>query len=267
MRRKGIHRPTVEDIVEISGIETLHPGGIALTRRTGEVAGLAPDMKILDVSSGRGTQAVFYARTFGVEVTGVDLSEEMLAAARGKAQAAGLSDRVRFKKGDSQALPFENATFDSAVNECAVGIPEDSQAVLNEMGRVVKPGESVVIHESTWKAKLSLEEKDEFSERYGTTPLELEEWREMLWKAGVVDIEWEFEQWSRPEMFWKIRNDRDVPHPSKVFTLPERLRTMFRVMRKYGIHGVRKANENAAYFFRGISKGKLGYCLYWGRRG
>ena len=34
MRRRGIHKPTIEDIVETSGIETLHPGGFALTRRT-----------------------------------------------------------------------------------------------------------------------------------------------------------------------------------------------------------------------------------------
>jgi len=38
MKRKGIYRPTIEDAVEISGIETLHPGGFALTRRTAEVA-------------------------------------------------------------------------------------------------------------------------------------------------------------------------------------------------------------------------------------
>lgn len=40
MKRKGIHRPTIEDCVEMSGIETLHPGGFALTRRTAELAGL-----------------------------------------------------------------------------------------------------------------------------------------------------------------------------------------------------------------------------------
>ncbi|MNO42728.1 hypothetical protein D3C76_329250 [compost metagenome] len=61
MKRKGIHKPTIEDAIEISGIETLHPGGFDLTGRTAEVAELEPGMRVLDVSSGRGTQAIFYA--------------------------------------------------------------------------------------------------------------------------------------------------------------------------------------------------------------
>ena len=49
MKRKGIHKPTIEDIIELSGIETLHPGGFALTKRVAELANLKPGMNILDV--------------------------------------------------------------------------------------------------------------------------------------------------------------------------------------------------------------------------
>ena len=135
MRRTGIHTPTVEDAAEISGIETLHPGGFALTRRTAEVAGLRPGLRILDVSSGRGTQAVFYAAEYGVDVTGVDISAEMVRRATERAAAAGVSERVRFEQGDSQDLPYADATFDVAINECAVGIPDDSQAVVRLVPR------------------------------------------------------------------------------------------------------------------------------------
>ena len=267
MRRRGIHKPTIEDVIEISGIETLHPGGMALSMRTGEVAGFKPGMEVLDVSSGRGTQSIFYAQKFGVEVTGVDLADEMLQTAIERAKSAGMSDKVRFKKGDSQKLPFEDTAFDAVINECAVGIPDDSQAVLNEMVRVCKPGGFVVIHESTWRASLSATDKEMFSERYGTTPLEFDEWKKMLENAGVVDIQAECDKWSKPEMFWKIRQDREVTHPSKVFTTWERLRTMLRIIPKYGLRGVFKANENARIFYRAVLKGELGYCLFWGRRG
>ena len=57
-----------------------------------------------------------------------------------------------------------------------------------------------------------LADKDEFSELYGTTPLEINEWTDMLEKAGVNKLIYEFEQWSKPEMFWKIRKERDVKH-------------------------------------------------------
>jgi len=137
---------------------------------------------------------------------------------------------------------------------------------LDEMVRVVKPGGSVAIHESTWRTVLSQEDKDEISERYGTPPLEFNEWRAVLKNAGVVDIETAFDEWSAPEMFWKIRMDRDVDHPPKVLTAPEGIRTMFRVAKQLGLLSVWKAFQNGDAFFDAVTSGKLGHCLYWGRR-
>ena len=266
MKRNDTHEPTIERVIELSGIETLHPGGMAMTRRTGEVAGLAPGMQLLDVSSGRGTQAIYYAQQFGVEVSGVDISEEMVRTASRNAARAGVADRVTFRQGDSQRLPFSAGTFDVVVNECAVGIPEDSQAVLDEMLRVVRPGGVVVMHESTWRASLSPAEKDELADRYGTTPLESAEWIEMLARAGARDIRAEADPWSRPEMFWKVRVDRDVRRPGAVLTPVEKARTALRVARRYGLTGIRKAFENERAFYRAVLDGKLGYSLYWARR-
>lgn len=266
MKRQGIHRPTIEDIIELSGIETLHPGGMALTRRTAEVAGLKTGMKVLDVSSGHGTQAIFYAQEYGVQVTGVDISPEMLAAARHNASQAGVEDRVAFIPGDSQDLPLPDDSFDAVINECAVGIPDDSQAVLNQMVRVARPGGAIVIHESTWRAALGQPEKDKLSERYGTTPLEHDQWVAMLEAAGVVLIKSECEPWSRPEMFWKIRRDREVDNPNQVMTATERARTVARLLWRFGPAGVKKALENQKEFYKVVMSGRLGYCLYWGQR-
>ncbi len=127
MKRKGIHQPTIEDAIEISGIETLHPGGFALTKRTAEIAELKQGMRVLDVSSGRGTQAIFYAENYGVQVTGLDISVKMIESASNSARLAGMTGCVSFRQGDSQALPFGDDTFDVVINECAVGIPDDSE--------------------------------------------------------------------------------------------------------------------------------------------
>jgi len=262
----GTHEPTIERIIELSGIEMLHPGGMAMTRRTGEVAGLAPEMHVLDVSSGRGTQAIYYAREFAVDVTGLDISEEMVSTASRNAARAGISDRVRFRQGDSQRLPFGAGTFDVVINECAVGIPDDSQAVLDEMLRVVRPGGVVVIHESTWRAPATLAEKAELSERYGTTPLDRADWVDMLARAGARDIQVETEPWSRPEMFWDVRVDRRVRGPGAVLTPFEKAWAALRVARRFGVAGIRKAFENEREFYRAVLDGKLGYALYWGRR-
>jgi len=264
MKRKGTHKPTIEDVIELSGLETLHPGGFALTRRTAELAGLKPGMKVLDVSSGRGTQSIFYAKEFGVEVTGVDIAEEMIQSAMDNAKNAGVGNLVSFKLGDSQNLPFDDNTFDVVINECAVGIPDDSQAVLNEMVRVAIPGGVIAMHESTWRKTLLDTEKEDFSERYGTTPLEYDEWIAMLQKAGVKEIITEFDEWSKPEMFWKIRKDRDVQHFSKIFTRKELAATIEKVTKEYGEQGVKKALENQKILFDAVLGGKLGYCLFKG---
>jgi len=264
MKRKGTHTPTIEDVIEISGIEILHPGGYALTKRTAELCELKEGMHILDVSSGRGTQSIFYAQNYGVKVTGLDISEEMIKTATSRAIDSRLSDRVKFVLGDSQNLPFSDNTFDVVINECAVGIPDDSQKVLDEMIRVVKPGGAVAIHESTWKKSLSAQEKEEISERYGTTPLEFQEWVGMLKKAGATEITSEFDQWSKPEMFWNIRKDRKVKKFKAVMSHGEKTKTAFRVIRKYGISRVPKVFQNENYFYHVIMDGKLGYALFKG---
>ena len=266
MKRKGLYKPTVEDAIEIGGIETLHPGGFALTKRTAELATLREGLKVLVVSSGRGTQSIFYAKEFGVDVTGLDISEEMVETAVDNAEKAGLAHKVEFRLGDSQCLPFKDHSFDVVINECAVGIPDDSQKVLDEMVRVVKPGGRILIHESTWRVKLSKEEKDEFAERYGTTPLEFDEWRAMLEKAGVKNIAYEFDQWSKPEMFWKIRKDRDVKHWFFTMTIPEKLTTLKRIFARYGLKGVVTVMKNERVFYRTVLHGKLGYALFKGEK-
>jgi ubiquinone/menaquinone biosynthesis C-methylase UbiE len=264
MKRQGIYKPTVEDAIEIGGIEILHPGGFELTKRTAELCELKKGMKVLDVSSGRGTQSIYYAKTFGVEVTGLDISQEMIDTATKRAKEAGLSEQVKFVLGDSQNLPFFDNSFDVVINECAVGIPDNSQKVLDEMLRVVKQNGAVAIHESTWRKNLRIDEKQEISERYGTTPLEFLEWVEMLQKAGTSDIISEFDEWSKPEMFWKIRKNRDVKHWFFTMTIMEKLITMKRIFSKYGLRGVFTIMKNERIFYKTILEGNLGYALFKG---
>jgi ubiquinone/menaquinone biosynthesis C-methylase UbiE len=262
MIRQGLHKPTIEDAIEISGIETLHPGGFNLTKRTAEITQMRNGLKVLDVSSGRGTQTIFYAEKYGVSATGLDISEEMIATAEKRAKEKGLSGRINFVRGDSQNLPFADNTFDIVINECAVGIPDNSQQVINEMVRVVKTGGKIAIHESTWRKKIVAERKAELAERYGTTPLELDEWVQMLENAGAKNIEYEFDEWSKPEMFWDIRQNRKVKHYKNVMTPKEKVITAYRIFQKYGLKGVVKVYENEAKFFEAVLRGEIGYALF-----
>jgi SAM-dependent methyltransferase len=75
--------------------------------------------RILDIGCGTGRHALELARR-GYSVTGIDLSESMLAKARLKAQQASLP--VEFVQSDARTLPFVNE-FDLAIMLCEGGFP------------------------------------------------------------------------------------------------------------------------------------------------
>ncbi len=111
--------------------------------------------------------------------------------------------------------------------------------------------------------KLFLVNQD-FAERYGTTPLEFDEWITMLRRAGFQDIVTEFDDWSKPEMFWQVRQDRKVTNHSQIFTWTERINIARKIFLSYGLRGMMKAFKNEQIVIQAIRNGKLGYCLFKG---
>ncbi|MEW8958886.1 MAG: class I SAM-dependent methyltransferase [Moorella sp. (in: firmicutes)] len=97
---------------------------------------------ILDVGCGTGNFSLELAR-LGVKVTGIDISEPMLATARRKAAAAGLE--IEFLHADAMNLPFADNTFDKIVSVTALEFAPDLKAALAEGYRVLKPGGRMVI--------------------------------------------------------------------------------------------------------------------------
>ncbi len=93
--------------------------------------------KMLDVGCNPGAQARLWAE-LGHEVTGLDINEPLLEAARARAQVEGLN--IDFKLGTATQLPFEDASMDVCILLELLEHVSDWQACLNEAVRVVKPG-------------------------------------------------------------------------------------------------------------------------------
>jgi len=97
--------------------------------------------RVLDVATGTGNQALAFARQ-GYEVTGVDLSDEMLRVARGK-DGCG---RTTFINADASALPFGDCSFEvAAVSFALHDMPPMREAALGELVRVTVPGGTVMV--------------------------------------------------------------------------------------------------------------------------
>ena len=89
-------------------------------------ARLRSGMKVLDLGSGTGYPAILGAQIVGAtgHVTGMDLADQMLAAARRKATALGLAN-MTFQPGDVTSLPFEANSFDAVTSRfCLMFLPE-----------------------------------------------------------------------------------------------------------------------------------------------
>jgi SAM-dependent methyltransferase len=103
----------------------------------------------LDAGCGIGLQALLLAEAVGPEgdVTGLDLSAEFLVHAEEIAKTAGMSERITFREGDVNTLPFDDDTFDWVWSADCVGYPTATRPVplLMELARVVKTGGTITI--------------------------------------------------------------------------------------------------------------------------
>jgi SAM-dependent methyltransferase len=126
------------DLVRMLLGDVFHPGGLALTRHLGEVIGLGPGDRVLDVACGRGVSAVHLAEQFGCHVTGLDYGLENIAAAQAHAADRGVPHLTTFRQGDAEGLPFEDGSFDAVVSECSFCTFPGKATAAAEMARVLR---------------------------------------------------------------------------------------------------------------------------------
>lgn len=114
-----------------------------------KLANIQKGQHILDVACGTGRGTVGLAQAVGPtgKVNALDLSEAMLAQARGKIDKMGLSQQVEFKQGNARELPYPDGTFDLLYNGYMFDlIPIDGfMPILKEMARVLKPSGKLVL--------------------------------------------------------------------------------------------------------------------------
>ena len=113
------------------------------------VEALAPaeGMRILDVATGTGMVA-FALAARGATVVGLDQSEAMLSRAQARLDATPrLADRLSFRAGEAEALPFADGEFDALSFTYLLRYVDDPAATMRELARVLKPGGRIAMVE------------------------------------------------------------------------------------------------------------------------
>lgn len=107
----------------------------------------------LDVGCGTGAlSATILSEGQPRSVAGIDASEAYLAFARQRVS----HERVTFRTGDAQALPFADDTFDAAVSGLVLNFLPDPRRCLSEMARVTRPGGTVATYVWDYAGEMQL---------------------------------------------------------------------------------------------------------------
>lgn len=106
--------------------------------------------QMLDVATGTADFALkSYELLHPQKITGIDISEGMLALGRNKVKKAGLEQQIELVYGDSEAISYSDNSFDAITVAFGVRNFENLEQGLQEMKRVLRTGGKLVILECT----------------------------------------------------------------------------------------------------------------------
>ncbi|WMI64286.1 bifunctional demethylmenaquinone methyltransferase/2-methoxy-6-polyprenyl-1,4-benzoquinol methylase UbiE [Aestuariibaculum sp. YM273] len=108
---------------------------------------------ILDIATGTGDLAINLAETNATKIVGLDISSGMLEIGKEKVKKKGLDNRIEMILGDSENMPFEDNTFDAITVSFGVRNFETLENGLKDILRVLKPGGTFVILETSIPTK------------------------------------------------------------------------------------------------------------------
>jgi demethylmenaquinone methyltransferase/2-methoxy-6-polyprenyl-1,4-benzoquinol methylase len=108
---------------------------------------------ILDIATGTGDLAINLTKTSATSIIGLDISEGMLKVGREKIKKLNLSNTIKLVVGDSENIPFNDNYFDAITVAFGVRNFENLEKGLSEIYRVLKPGGTFVVLETSIPTK------------------------------------------------------------------------------------------------------------------
>lgn len=132
---------------DLALVDEFHIRGREATEELARLAGLGPDLHVLDIGCGLGGSTRYLASEHDCRATGLDLTEEYCRVAARFSERLRISDRTDFLNGDALEMPFEEGTFDLVWTEHAQMNIADKKRFYGEIARVLKPSGRFVFHD------------------------------------------------------------------------------------------------------------------------
>ncbi|HZQ48683.1 MAG TPA: arsenite methyltransferase [Candidatus Dormibacteraeota bacterium] len=158
------------------------------------LAQLNPGETVLDLGSGAGLDALLSARRVAPtgHAYGVDMTDEMLAAANSNKEKAGVTNAT-FLKGTIENVPLPDSSVDVVISNCVINLAEDKGAVIREAFRVLKAGGRFAVADMVELEPLEPSIKKNLDQWAGclSGTIPIDEYRAALREAGFVDDDFE----------------------------------------------------------------------------
>ena len=123
---------------DLAAVDEFHVGGLEATQELAKQMELRAGLRLLDVGSGIGGPARYFAAEHGCRVTGIDLTEEFVRVARSLTRRTKLDGLAEFRQGSALELPFAPETFDRAYMIHVGMNVADKAGIFREVRRVLK---------------------------------------------------------------------------------------------------------------------------------
>jgi sarcosine/dimethylglycine N-methyltransferase len=199
---------------QLATLDQFHTRGLAATAELAKLAEITADMSVLDVGSGVGGPARFLAATYGCQVTGIDLSEPFVDAARYLTERTGQSERVSFGTASALELPFDDGHFDVVLLQHVAMNISDRTRLYREIRRVLKSGGRF----ATFDVVLNSGEPH-YPVPWARTPatsflLTADATREAIEPAGFRTLAWQDDSEAGRTWFAQLRASGPPPSPN-----------------------------------------------------
>jgi ubiquinone/menaquinone biosynthesis C-methylase UbiE len=189
--------PIFNNFVEPEGLskylrDIFPPGGQKLTLQLGNKLDLKKDMRVLDIACGTGASALTLIRGFDCSIVGIDLNDKNLVIARERAEKAGFSEKLEFRRSDTESIEFPDKSFDAIICECWLCTSPNKETAVNEMFRVLKTGGKLGIADVLIQHELPEKLKGILTYFTGISDaLTTQGYKDLLTDSGFRDIDFE----------------------------------------------------------------------------